>query len=110
MVGQNQTYGLYQTFSAGEMPKKNITANQRKEFVKKMDSLNPDQTEAVFLLICEHARLNDDFVYDFEEIKLPYRMQKSGSDIKIDFERIPRPLKWILLKFSDIVSIPGENK
>ena len=96
------SYGLYQTLSIGCESEKKLTVAQKKSLASKLKNTNDQKTEAIFMLICEHARLNDDFIYDPTSIKLPYSMKKQDNDVLVSVEDLPIPLQRILWKFSNI--------
>ena len=113
-------YGLYQTFApsrrSGELPsdlpKKELTTKEKKTLLRKLSSLNKDQTEAVFMLICEHARQNNDFDYDPSDIQLPYGLQQKSKTVVFDLKKLPVQLRWVLWRFSNVInqSFTNQNK
>ena len=96
-------YGLYQTFVPSENSE-SISAKQKNALQKKFSNLDSEQSEAVFMLICEHARLNEDFVYDPSYIVLPYGIKQKKSVIDIDINLLPDILQRILWSFSNVIN------
>ncbi len=106
-------YGLYQTFappreksgeSPSNLPKKDLSVKEKKILFQKLSSLNKTQTEAVFMLICEHARQNDDFDYDPSDLQLPYGLWKKSKTVIFDLEKLPVQLRRILWRFSNVIN------
>lgn len=96
-------YGLYQTLN-NNLPEKKLTQPQQKKLLSKLYNLDEEQTEAVFMLVVEHARLNDEFdIQDLDDAQLPYGIKKVNNNLEIDLTSIPDPLKWIIWKFTDVV-------
>lgn len=94
-------YCLYQTLATEDSSK--LSKAERVAFRSRMKNLSDDQKEAVFMLICEHARCNEDFVYDPENIKLPYGLKKKKTNIDVDMDNLPTILQRVLYKFSEVV-------
>jgi hypothetical protein len=100
------SYGLYQTLcSSEESP--NMSFKKVKDLSQRLSNLSYDQIEAVCMLICEHARQNNDFVYDPENINLPYSIVAENNKIEFDVQNLPVELQYILWKFTCIIK---ENK
>lgn len=100
------SYGLHQTFNA-KIPKRKLAKPLRIKLAEKFNNLDPEQNNAVFMLIVEHARLNEEFVYDPEiKLKLPYSIQydAANKNVKVDIEKLPNKLQWILSRFGKIVN------
>lgn len=102
-----EKYGLYYTFSSN-IPEEELSEKDINNLISKTSSLSYEQKCAFFMLICEHARLNEQFQYDEEEGILPYSINQEENNILIDFSKIPRELQWILFKFSNIIKNPEE--
>jgi len=101
-----ENYGLYQTFSSN-IPIEPLPDVEKEDLFKKIEFLSHEQKCAFFMLICEHARLNDNFQYDnTEDIILPYSIKQVENNVSLDFSKIPRELQWILSKFSNIIESP----
>ena len=97
------SYGLYQTFAPSENSE-SITTKQKNALQKKFSNLDTEQSEAVLMLICEHARLNEDFVYDPSNIVLPYGLEQKKSTVGINIENLPEALQQILWSFSNVIN------
>ncbi len=95
MKTQGNSYGLYQTLNQN-IPKQDLKAAQKTHILEKINSLSRRETEAVVMLVCEHARIHEDFVYDPENITLPYE----GS---FDKKTATFDLRWIISRFLEIV-------
>lgn len=96
-------YGLYQTFISNSKNEKNLPAKDLEKLSSRLKDLDRDKTEAVFMLICEHARISGDFDYDSENIVLPYEMKDEDGEISLDIKTLPKELQRILLKFSNVI-------
>jgi len=114
-----QSYGLYQTFappeesgagSPSKLPKKDLTSAQKKELLQKLGSLDHDQTEAVFMLICEHARRHDEFTFNPSEYQLPYGLEQKSKTIVFDLKELPVQLRWVLWRFSNVIKQPSNGE
>jgi hypothetical protein len=98
------SYGLYQTFSSIEEPSQGLSSERKKRFRKKISSLTEEQREAVFMLICEHARQNQEFDYDPENIILPYQMVYDNEGrVDLNINLLPYKLQYILWKFVKMI-------
>ena len=97
------SYGLYQTFNVG-LRKKDLTAPQKKDLLERFGKLDPREMEAVFMLVCEHASRNDAFVYDCENLELPYSITYDDGIVNLNLQKFPIPLRQILWKFSEVIS------
>lgn len=89
---------LYQTFDSN-VPKKPLTANENEELENFFKNVKRVQFENIFMLICEYARKEDNFVFDFENLCLPYKIKQESDGIMINLTLLPQKLKRILLKF-----------
>lgn len=97
-----ECYGLYQTLN-NKIPKSDLKADQKIELTKFVDSCTSEQKEAVILLICEHARINDGYLYSNKgEINIPYGGKIEGSNLQFEWKKTPIHLRWILWKFTQI--------
>lgn len=97
-----EPYNLYHTLN-NNVPSKKFPATKKKTLQAKLKTLDDTSKEAFLMLICEHARLNDDFKYIPEKENLPYKGIQNDEDIVFDFKEIPNQLCWILSKFLDVV-------
>ena len=105
----NCKYGLYQTFAASDVPKNDLSMAEKKVLHEKFSTLVTDQAEAVFMLICEHARVNNDFDYDPQNVVLPYSLKQDEANVVIDLENLPMKLRWILWRFGNVIT-PSVHK
>jgi hypothetical protein len=97
-----EVYSLYQTLSVN-IPKKPLTENQQKTLrINIVKKLNDDQRIAILKLIVEHARIEDG--YDGDIQNLPYGGKIKNDEVTIDFgyEDLPIKLQHILWKFLDV--------
>lgn len=94
-------YGLYQTLSSEKFPSKDLLVKNKKDLVVVFNNLNQEQSEVVFMLICEHARVNDDYKYSPEN--LPYGVTFEDEKIHFDVNDLPKNLRHILWKFKNII-------
>jgi hypothetical protein len=88
----SRPYGLYQTLVTGEG---RITASEKKILLSSIDRLDKQQREAFFMLICEHARLHNNFKFD----GLPYNLEQRSTDISFDLKDLPIKLQRVLYNF-----------
>ena len=95
-------YGLYQTLDKN-IPRKDLTEKEKKHILKKIKGAAPDQLEAMFMLICEDARLHDDFEGELENYELPYRGKSQDEGVQFNLERFPRRLRWIIFRFCNVI-------
>jgi hypothetical protein len=98
-----KNYGLYQTLSSTNSNDLLLLSDKIKlpEIIK---SMSYEKRKAVFMLIYEHARLNDEFQYNFQNEVLPYSIVQDKNDILIDFLKLPDNLQFIIYKFSKITN------
>lgn len=102
MPKTNSGYGLYQTLYPLNDSEKSLTSRQVTQLKEKIENLTPMQKEAVFMLICEHARLSDNFIFT-SECSLPYGMVEDKENVVFDVKQLPPKLQWILWKFIQVV-------
>ena len=60
---------------------------------------DPSKKTAVVMLIAEHARIEDGFVFDPSAFDMPYGMEQAGNDVKFDMSDLPPKLAWMLWRF-----------
>ena len=82
---------------------KDLKAAQKTHILEKIVTLSSRETEAVVMLVCEHARIHEDFVYDLEDVTLPYEGSYDKKTVTFDFKKMPISLRWIILRFLEIV-------
>ena len=102
MGTKGNNYGLYQTLNQN-IPKKDLKAAQKTYILEKIISLSQTETEAIVMLVCEHARIQEDFVYDSEDVTLPYDGSFDKKTVTFDLKNMPISLRWIILRFLEIV-------
>lgn len=96
-------YGLYQTLNQN-IPKRDLTVAQKTSILDGIESLAIEEKEALIMLIYEHARLNDNFVYDNNQLSvMPYNGEFSNKSINLDIKNFPIGLRWIIFKFINII-------
>ncbi len=100
---ETNNYGLYQTLNV-KISKKNLKVKEKKELLSRLSDLDNDSREAVLMLICEHAKFADDFIYNPDDFSLPYSGNQVKGNVTFDLEKLPNPLCWILLKFTNVIS------
>ena len=97
---QKEKYFLYQTLSNGNINEDKV---DDKKLLSKIISFDKNQNEAMFMLICEHARLKDDFSFSKGENIFPYLIKYNNNNkIKFNLLNLPEELKNIIWKFSNI--------
>ena len=94
-------YVLYQTFSCN-VPKTNISSVQTRDLITSTDRLSHDHKSIMVRLIIEHARINNDLPTDLSI--LPYSGVSKNGDVEFTIGSLPHHLKWILLKFIDMIN------
>nr|QBK85525.1 MAG: BET bromodomain protein [Marseillevirus LCMAC101] len=102
MGTKGNNYGLYQTLNQN-ISKKDLKSVQKTYILEKITTLSSRETEAVVMLVCEHARIQEDFVYDPEDITLPYGGSFDKKTVTFDLKKMPISLRWIILRFLEIV-------
>ncbi|MDB4769516.1 hypothetical protein OAG24_00985 [bacterium] len=103
-------YGLYQTLIENEGSyEADISKENKKTLVKFLNKVEPAYGEAILMLICEHAKLNDRFEYDPVNLKLPYKGIQKDFDVIFELKNLPVSLRHILYKFSFHISQQCEN-
>jgi len=91
--------GLYQTLK--DIEEKKIKAQDKKNIIKRLKTLDDLQKEALILLIFEYAKNEDGLNI---ENCIPYQINYENNDLNIDLNKLPNKLLCILLKFGDIVN------
>ncbi len=95
-------YSLYHTLNQN-IPTEKFLSKQKKDLFERHSLLDNEGKEAFLMLICEHARLHSGYVYNSENQKLPYGGLQKNRNTVFTVEKLPPALKWILVKFLDIV-------
>lgn len=97
------TYGLYQTFSNHEQ-KDDLSLDEKIYMKEIIHSMTLEQKKAVLFLIIEHAKIEDEYVYNSENFSLPYGLsQPRINSLEFELDNLPIKLKWILFKFSKLL-------
>jgi len=102
MGTKGNNYGLYQTLNQN-IPKKDLKSSQKAHVLEKITNLSSRENEAIVMLIYEHARVHEDIIYNPEDVTLPYGGSFDKKTVTFDFKKMPISLRWIILKFLDIV-------
>lgn len=97
-----EKYSLYHTLNQN-LPSKKFPVKQKKSLVSRYGTLDEASREAFLMLICEHARIHDDYAYSPYSGNLPYGGSQKGQDVIFPFEKLPHELRWILSRFLDVV-------
>jgi len=90
-------FPLYTSISTG-IPGKDLTATQKKDFIKKVESMDPDGHELIYALI-------KTYYIDSEQdspFTIPYGGKFVRNDMTFDLTDIPSKLRQILYKFVKI--------
>lgn len=95
-------YGLYQTLNQN-LPDQELSSDRKRRLIRRLKKIDDQQKEAVLLLICEHASLNDGYLYKPNELILPYGLNETERGLEFDLEKLPPQLQHILKKFSDMI-------
>lgn len=96
-------YSLYYTLNQN-VPGKKMTKAQDIELKKKLDSLDESAKKAVIMLMAEHSKVEDQCIYDGDNVVIPYNGIQDGDDVICDLKDFPNSLKWILWKFVNLGS------
>lgn len=107
---KSMNYSLYQTFIPGKESEKSLSSSKIRLLTKIFENLEHDKAEAVLMLICEHARRAEDFIYDPENIILPYSMKMKRGNVIFDIKNLPQDLQWVLWKFSNVINENSNTK
>ena len=86
-------FPLYNNFSKG-ISKKDLTASQKGDFIKKIKTVDIFGSELLYALIKVYQ-----LEHDKNTIKLPYEGKRMKISMKFDLELFPKELKQILYKF-----------
>lgn len=98
-------YSLYYTLNKG-VKKTKVPLKEQNEFLAfiKSKNLDPEKKKAVLLLVVEHARYCDGYIFSPKNIILPYGIKEDESGVTMDLSKMPNELVWILYKFSKMGS------
>jgi hypothetical protein len=106
----HQKYNLYHTFK--NVKETDLPTTKKVELQRRLSVLgeNLEKRHAIFLLIFEHALLEESaeisskivLPYEGESKKCNTPSQKGCRDIVFDLDKFPNKLKWILWKFTEI--------
>ena len=96
-----EPYSLYHTLNR-DVDSKKLSLKQKKELVKEANNLDENGKEAFLMLVCEHARINDDYNFLKKKV-LPYNGVSKNGDIIFEINKFPPQLCYILIKFLKIV-------
>jgi len=97
---------VYYTLNVN-IPKKDLSAAKKRDLLERIERLETEQREAVFLLICEHYKSESGL--DLDGLTLPYDGEKKKKGVEFDLDKLPIPLRWILYKFTLIVIKSDKN-
>lgn len=103
-------YSLYDTFNVSGM--KSLTKEQHASLQSSLQNPRDNATrEAVFMLVCEHAKREGKFEYSAEgKQSLPYGLQEDDvkGEVVFDLMALPVKLRCILYKFCSILDKEDE--
>jgi|UniRef100_A0A6C0D036 hypothetical protein len=103
-------FPLY-TSLLNNLPKKELTIKQKKEFIDKTTTIDNSGAELIYALIISYYNDNKEIQNKDETNKdkdiesknfLPYEATSNHNIIEFDFEKFPSPLKQLLYKFINI--------
>ncbi len=98
-MSKTNSYGLYQTFSNVDSGKK-MTNRVYKNIMKTIPTLSKEFRSAIFLLIYEHYRIEENIDYDPCNKILPYDILFDiNKGVHIDLTKLPNKLVFIIEKF-----------
>lgn len=104
-------YGLYYTLN-NEIDDRDPGEKRKNKLYKNILALDKYGQEAILLLVVEYARDQDDYNIDSHlaknSIKLPYSIKNKGNILKIDIDKLPNSLIWILIKFCKVAKKNSE--
>ena len=101
MGSNNKNYGLYQTFNEN-LPTKNLSKSKKTILLERIEKADLDQTEAIFMLVCEHDRLTNE-EDECDEVDIPYDGIQKRRGVKFDLDKFPIELVWIIWKFCEVI-------
>lgn len=90
-----QEYSLYKTFNVDSKNKERITVKKLTELADTIKNVDESTKEAFILLICEHARIHDEFecrLSDESELTLPYGIEIENDGLKVNLRALPKEL------------------
>ena len=80
-----------------ELPKKDLSLRQKKDFITKTESIDTQGAELVYALIRAYQILNQE---EIPEEKLPFEGQQlSENNLEFNISKIPIQLRQLLYKF-----------
>ena len=88
-------FPLYTSLKKG-LPKKDLTAKQKDDFIRKVSTLDDPGKELVYILICNHSCQTSD---NEEPDIFPYGGLEASNKINFDFSKFPIDLRQMLYKF-----------
>lgn len=104
------TYGLYQTLNQG-ISSRELSDDKKRRLTRRLKKASSDQKEAVLLLICEHARINDGYeISDQNTADLPYGLVALSEGLEFELDKLPNALQRILKKFIDMTRSTKQDK
>lgn len=87
-------FPLYDSLSKN-IPNKDLTASQKRSFVKKIKQIDSNGRELLYVLI----KIYEMNCEENQNLNLPYNGIYSGKDIIFDINNLPKKLRHILYKF-----------
>ena len=97
----NKNYGLYQTFNEN-LPKRNLSKFKKSILLERIEKADQDQTEAIFMLVCEHDRLTNENL-ECDEVDIPFDGIQKRRGVKFDLDNLPIELVWIIWRFCEVI-------
>lgn len=95
-------YGLFQTLDVN-IPSEDLDDSENNELFSELTkgSTDPSDAEAIFMLICEYARVYDGYNISFDESSsIPYsKSYVTNEHPNYDYESMPTHLRWVLYNF-----------
>lgn len=92
-------FQLYHTLNSN-IQSTDLKKIEKTEILKTIDTMDQSSKEALFLLIYEHYRLNED---PSDIYKLPYGGTEKNNGIEFNLSKMPIKLRRIIYKFIKIV-------
>ena len=92
-------YSLYHTLKVN-ISEEELSSKEIRVIEGYIDTMLDDDIEAVLMLIFEHARIHEEYVYSPKNLKdLPYGMTYANQKLNMNVKNLPVTLQWIIHKF-----------
>jgi len=90
-----ENFPLYDTLFK-DLPKKDLSLKQKKDFLSKIENLDPKGTELVYVLI-RSFQINE--LKENPKLSIPFGGKVDGNEITLNLSKMPINLRQLLYKF-----------